>query len=211
MKKKKNKRRLGVEPRELSPQEKAICLMNLAAYHGVAPQHIVDLYYHYVIVHKMDKKYIHDNFFGNLPITIKDLTPSIVRMAFDSQIVYWQKKVDTLNEKAGIDTWFVTHEGRDFGMTNRKPAQYFSWVYPKDKEYPNTLFGRHLNKVLRWMGADAWTFDETMASMRFYGISIPYALVKEQLAKGMRGEKVDHNLLEADDIEDLYSSKRIKF
>jgi len=160
---------------------------------------------------KVRQEWIKKDFFGTLPIRIEDLTPSVVRMAHEAKIQYWRDKVKDLNEKAGIDKWFVVEEGRDFGMTNRKPAQYSDWSYPKDKEYPNTLFGFNVKKVLRFMGADAWTFDEALTALQRLGMAVSYEVIKEQLENGMKGIKTDPNLLEPDDVEELYIAKRAAF
>lgn len=202
------KKRFGKDPRQLTVEERAIALGGLADRYGIAPEHIVNLYYHFAIHTGLSKKWLRDHYFEGIPVKIQDMTPSVIRRAEEIRISYWSEKCEELNQKAGRDMWFFVKEGRDYGMTNRRPVQYDSWDYPKDREYPNTLFGYHVNKVIRWMGADCWTFDEVRSAMRTFGIAITFDEIEDLLEQGRKGIKVKIDLMDEEEIEELYSAKK---
>lgn len=70
-----------------------------------------------------------------------------------------------------------------------------------------TLFGHPVTAVLRWMGTDAWTVEQSRAALTAMGIEdVADATLTAQLRAGRKGERGPAAELTEDQINQLYKT-----
>lgn len=148
---------------------------------------------------------------GNYPIEYKTLRKAMQVCEF------WHAKRFKVEAATNIEE--VTQKAENAGLaqltTNYVPSKHADSSYDAGQEPPSkgkgggtriSLFGFPVTAVIRWMGKDAWDYQDTKKALDKLQVQVAEATIRAQLRAGVKGERGEPAKLSKADVQELYNA-----